>query len=115
MEDLKSKLNEEKERIEKELSEFATKDPKVKGDWDAKFPSYGDHRSEQDENADEVEEFEADVAIEHTLELRLKDVNDALEKMEKGNYGKCEECGGDINPERLKANPEARTCMNCAK
>jgi RNA polymerase-binding transcription factor DksA len=112
--ELKEKLLAEKERLEKELSEFATKDPKVKGDWDAKFPNYGDMNSNQDENSDEVEEYAADVALEHTLELRLKDIDDALEKMEKGTYGKCEKCGGEIPPERLKANPEARTCLEHA-
>ena len=114
-EGLKEKLLAEKERLEKELSEFATKDPKVKGDWDAKFPNYGDENSDQDENSDEVEEYAADIALEHTLELRLKDIDDALEKIEKGTYGKCEKCGGEIPKERLEANPEARDCIECAK
>jgi len=112
--ELEEKLLEEKNNLEKELSEFAVKDPKVKGDWDAKFPNYGDMNSNQDENSDEVEEYAADVAVEHTLELRLKDIDDALEKIKKGTYGKCEKCGGEISLERLKANPEARFCIEHA-
>ncbi len=115
IEELKNKLIEEKERLEKELSSFAEKNPKVKGDWTAKFPSFGDHKSEQDENADEVEEYIAEVSEEHILELRLKDVDEALEKIGTDAYGKCSECSEEIPFARLQANPEAKTCIEHAK
>ncbi len=114
IEKFKEKLLEEKNRLETELSEFAEKNPKIKGDWNAKFPNYGDMNSNQDENSDEVEEYATDIALEHTLELRLKDIEDALEKIIKGVYGQCEKCNKEISLERLNANPEARTCINCA-
>jgi RNA polymerase-binding transcription factor DksA len=46
------------------------------------------------------------------LELRLKDINDALNKIERadGSYGKCETSGEMIEEDRLMANPAARTC-----
>jgi DnaK suppressor protein len=53
------------------------------------------------------------------LELKLRDVDIALEKIQKdlpaeaGNYGKCEKCGKEIEEERLKAVPEARLCIKC--
>jgi len=53
--------------------------------------------------------------LEHSLELKLKDVKSALEKMENGKYGTCENCGKKITEERLFACPEAKTCMNCNK
>lgn len=109
---LKQKLLEEKVVLEKELKSIARKDPKMKDDWDAKFPQFtpeesGSHSS-LDESADEVEEYEVNLETEHALEKKLRDVNLALEKIEKGVYGICEECGKVIPEDRLEANPAAR-------
>jgi RNA polymerase-binding transcription factor DksA len=41
-------------------------------------------------------------------------VRKALEAIETGKYGKCEVCGEEIDKARLKAYPEATTCINCA-
>jgi len=49
------------------------------------------------------------------LELRLKNINLALEKIEKGRYGNCEKCGKEIDEKRLKISPEARSCLKCKK
>jgi RNA polymerase-binding transcription factor DksA len=37
----------------------------------------------------------------------------ALEKIENGAYGVCENCGKEITEERLLVCPEAKTCLNC--
>lgn len=47
------------------------------------------------------------------LQQRLEDVQDALVRIEKGTYGKCEGCGNNIPPERLEAIPAAKLCMTC--
>lgn len=38
----------------------------------------------------------------------------ALERLDEGSYGVCEECGRPIAPERLAARPAATTCIQCA-
>jgi DnaK suppressor protein len=43
----------------------------------------------------------------------LKKVKEALERLESGSYGVCEECGNHIRFERLKAMPFARLCRDC--
>jgi DnaK suppressor protein len=48
------------------------------------------------------------------LEARHTDVADALEKMDEGVYGLCEECDEPIDLDRLQANPAARTCKKHA-
>jgi RNA polymerase-binding protein DksA len=45
---------------------------------------------------------------------RLADVDDALARIEAGEYGTCASCGRPIAPERLAARPSARTCIACA-
>lgn len=43
----------------------------------------------------------------------LKEIHDALLRINKGNYGKCELCANDIVEERLEVLPYARLCMDC--
>ena len=109
VEELKEKLESEKKSIQKELESFATEDPNLKHNWDTKYPNRED--GDKDEEADEVQEYDNKLSLEYSLELKLKDVNIALEKIEKGTYGTCEKCGKEIDEERLKAIPEARFCM----
>lgn len=106
--DIKEKLEQEKAAIEKQLATFANKDPKLKGDWDSRFPKFDGNIEEA---ADEVEEYGSRLPVEFSLETRLRDVNIALEKLEKGEYGKCEKCAKAIEKERLEVHPAARFCM----
>ncbi len=43
----------------------------------------------------------------------VREIERALKKLYKGNYGVCEFCGKDINKERLEARPQARLCIEC--
>jgi len=40
-------------------------------------------------------------------------VDEALERLEAGTYGKCVNCGKDIGDKRLDAVPWARYCIQC--
>lgn len=114
--ELKKSLEEEREKLAAELKSIATADPKVKGNWNAKYPQfetgeYGSHAS-LDEEADEFEEYEVRLEAEHSLESRLLQTNKALERLAKGVYGKCLKCSKEISVERLRANPAAEFCLN---
>lgn len=43
----------------------------------------------------------------------LKKIDHALEKIESGTFGECEECGDDISMKRLLARPIATQCIHC--
>ncbi len=43
----------------------------------------------------------------------LYHLNLALERIERGEYGICVQCGKEISPERLEAVPHARLCIEC--
>lgn len=43
----------------------------------------------------------------------LYHIDEALRRLKNNTYGKCVECGGDIDRERLKAVPHARMCIKC--
>lgn len=111
-EQAKAKLEQRKKDLEKELSGFAVKDQEVPGDWDTKYPRTQEGGLE--EAAGEVEEYSTKLHIEFSLETQLKEVNAALERIAKGTYGTCENCGKEIGDERLLAMPESRRCAECA-
>ena len=127
LKELRDKLEKEKENLEAELKSFAKKDPKLKGDWDTRFPKFngGAGGEKLEDAADEVEEYLNLLPIEANLELRLRSINSSLEKMKKaakgklrqgrGKYGMCEKCRKPISLERLKAYPEAQFCLKCQK
>jgi DnaK suppressor protein len=113
IEKFKEKLETQKIALTKELVSFATEDKNLKNNWDAKYPNR--EKGNMEEEADEVQEYDNLLSLEHSLELKLKDVDTALEKIENGNYGICEKCGKEIDEDRLQACPEARICMKCKK
>ncbi|WP_165491687.1 TraR/DksA family transcriptional regulator [Egibacter rhizosphaerae] len=43
----------------------------------------------------------------------LRAIDEALERIDEGNYGTCVDCGDAIAPARLQARPEALTCVSC--
>ncbi len=45
----------------------------------------------------------------------LEEIKGALERIDRGTFGRCEECGGVIPKGRLKALPYARYCVKCAR
>ncbi len=59
------------------------------------------------------EEREVSFATRDLLVERANRLADALERLEKGTYGMCEECGEPIAPARLQAMPEVSTCVRC--
>ena len=113
--ELKTALLKERDLLTKELETIATPDPNVKGDWDIKHEEWGEDQItskeelETGENVNESDEDTKNKALSDRLELRLKEVNDALKRMDDGIYGICEVCKKEIDIERLKANPAAQT------
>lgn len=61
--------------------------------------------------ADQIEELLTNVPLVADLQKRAHEVDDALDRMEKGTYGTCEVCHKEIPHERLEANPAAKTCI----
>ena len=113
--ELLKKLEEERKSLEKELEKFAKKDKNLKDDWDTIYPKASNGPMLEDA-ADQVEEYSNLLPIEHSLELKLRDVNTAIEKIRNNkNYGKCEKCGKEIKKQRLEIIPETKFCQDCQK
>jgi DnaK suppressor protein len=87
----------------------------------------GDHddfvAASRDTNADDEHDPEgATIAFERSqvdallrqAQRRLAELDAASARLDAGTYGRCERCGRPIDPARLDARPEARTCVACA-
>jgi RNA polymerase-binding transcription factor len=59
------------------------------------------------------EERETSSATRRVLIDKANKLAEALQRLERGEYGNCEECGGPIGLARLRATPEATTCVEC--
>jgi DnaK suppressor protein len=57
---------------------------------------------------------ELDLALVENEEQLLVEINDALDRIEKGTFGRCENCHRRIAKARLEALPYARYCIRCA-
>ncbi|MDQ0991453.1 TraR/DksA C4-type zinc finger protein [Streptomyces sp. V3I7] len=44
----------------------------------------------------------------------LEKLGEALERLDRDDYGRCEGCGERIPPERLEVRPAATKCVHCA-
>ncbi len=116
LKELDKKLKKEKVQIKKELEKIAKESNQRKGGWDVRFPKFNGGESGSgalEKAADEVEEYSTLLPIKYNLELKLNEINLALEKIKKGKYGICEKCQKKIEQERLKICPETRYCLKC--
>ena len=97
-------LRDEQVAVEKELADLgASADGSVKVLLDEGFADAAQTTSERAQV----------LSIVDGLRQRLIDLVAALERIEKGTYGLCVECGRDIAPERLEAVPAAALCIKC--
>jgi RNA polymerase-binding protein DksA len=55
------------------------------------------------------------VALLNQLESQIEEINEALKRIESGDYGICSNCGAAITPERLEALPHADMCIRCQR
>ncbi|MEW6726335.1 TraR/DksA C4-type zinc finger protein [Desulforudis sp. 1088] len=61
----------------------------------------------------ETFERSKDLSLEENARLTIRAINDALQHMDNGTYGVCENCGREIPPERLEAVPYTTMCQDC--
>lgn len=101
----RDRLEQELAHIQSELKDLgASPDGSVEVTLDEGFADAAQATSERSKVLSMVE----------NLQQRLRDVEAALGRVERGVYGLCERCGKPINPERLEVVPAARFCIEHA-
>ena len=81
--------------------------------------------SEIPESEGEPLDFTDQASVESELDLNIHikeregrliaKIREALERIEDGSFGICEECGGKISEKRLKARPVTTLCIDCKR
>ena len=79
----------------------------------------GEVHLDPDDFPDEMDTAAAESALAFQGRLRERErglvskINEALEKIEVGEFGECESCGEDIGIKRLLVRPVAVLCIDC--
>lgn len=63
--------------------------------------------------ASEERDREINFILSDRERVKLLQIDDALQRLDDGNYGVCESCGLEIGEERLTAMPFSRLCRDC--
>ena len=66
------------------------------------------------EGTTEAVERISTTAAARSIAAGLADVDRAIEKLEEGTYGRCDDCGRSIPAARLEAIPATRYCVECS-
>ena len=103
---IEAKLRERLAELDAEIGEL-TKPPD-----DAGSISFGKRVGEGTSQA--IDRF-AEVGVAQELQPIKERIERALEKIEAGTYGTCDNCGGQIAVGRLHAAPESALCIDCAR
>jgi DnaK suppressor protein len=106
--ELKAMLDERRREIHAEV-QGKMRDVRAEGTWGGK----------QNDVFDAVESSDADIQDDIEFALiqmkseTLNKIDDALGRLEQGDYGNCFECGEEIAEKRLRALPFAVRCKDC--
>lgn len=71
-------------------------------------PSYGDPSARWSDYEAALE------PISEQVRRELAEIDAALMRIADGSYGACQNCGGPMGLQRLRALPEARYCVGCS-
>ncbi len=110
LEQFKKILLAERERILRELGRIEESISAATEGSDAAKQSYSNHLA--DLGTDYMEK-EKNFYYASQEGHYLRSLDNALERMERGEYGKCDDCGCLISPKRLQAVPGAKLCIEC--
>ena len=106
-------LLEEKERLSSALENLQTENPGGDDEEGSELNSV------EEAHLAEAGSLTLDREIDYTLEEAahesLKEVEVALERIERGNFGLCTSCGAEIASERIEALPWASLCIDCKR
>ena len=106
IEQIKNELIKKRDEIRKELGTITDEENNNR----VKYPEYGD---KADENAQEIDEYTTNLATDKVLESTLRDIEGALGRIAKGEYGICKYCKQSIGKKRMLARTVANTCVAC--
>jgi DnaK suppressor protein len=104
--DIKKQLEEEKNKIKTTSAALKLQDP-------FSDPDRLIDNAASDTDAKEESSHERMEAIGKELDLHMVEIEEALQKIQNGTYGKCLSCKKNIDSGRLAIKPTALYCVTC--
>ena len=101
-----------RERLRAKETELSARLERVKSD---RRRSRGPLDPDSGERAVERENDEVLDALDRIERGELATTRGALRRIDAGCFGSCDECGGDVDPLRLEADPSVERCIRCAE
>src|SRR5436309_2215912 len=111
LKEFEGRLLDERRRILKEMGHLETTVLKVnQRDSSGDLSGYSFHMADAGTDAMEREKAFLFASAEGRV---LLEIDDALRRLYRGDYGSCENCGNAIARARLEVMPQARLCISC--
>jgi RNA polymerase-binding transcription factor DksA len=98
----RARLTAERAEVIKELEQLNSR-LETKGDY------------ELGEGDPMIYQWELNLALRDRAQQHLAEIDEALQQLEMGIYGRCERCGRPIEPERLAVLSHTTVCSQCAQ
>jgi RNA polymerase-binding transcription factor DksA len=112
-------LNAMRERLERDRADLASTVERIKERLAVPQRDSGGDVALADQHpadvASETEARELDVARQTMFEARVALIDEALQRVERGEYGRCVVCGKEIPAARLELVPETPYCVEDAE
>lgn len=106
-EQIRARLEAERVRLEALRADINTDLSDEEQNQDTELSSVDQHPAD---SGTETFDFERDQSIAESIDAELREVAEALDRLQQGTYGRCEADGAPIPAERLEALPATRWC-----
>lgn len=108
LEKIKSLLLRKQKKVEQEIKALEKDDPLLNGET-------AHETSEPGTDSWLADTHSRIVAVKKSLQEILINIKKSLLSLKSGKYGKCENCGKAIEPQRLEAIPTTTLCISCSR
>ena len=108
LEELRLHLEEEKKRLNVQLTELSAQDPFTNGDRSS-------DKAASDMEASDESDHDRVSAVTDEVKAKIAEVDGALARIGDGTYGVCSVCGEMIDTDRLSILPTATLCLKHSK
>lgn len=106
MKRVRGKLDKERERLAAQLRDLGVSTgDEARGATGSVF--------EEGDQAQATERLDFEFAVRERVADRISRLTAAIDRIDAGTYGTCQQCGNAIGKPRLTAIPEVETCLRC--
>ncbi len=112
----KAQLNHFRKKLTDLLTRLGDEDSELRQEMrHAQGDSAVDQQSSSEDLGRQATNDDVAISLLGTEEELTRECSAALERIDNGTYGQCENCNKEMSKERLEALPYARTCIRCAR